>query len=126
VNGVYLDSSAVTKLVVLEAESGALRAVIRGRPCFTSRIAVVEVSRAVRRRAPGVDAAPVLRHLSFVELDAELARSAASLLPEGLRSLDAIHIASALLLGSAIEAFITFDDRQREAATTAGLTASPT
>lgn len=64
---------------------------------------------------------PILRRLAFVELDPELAELAGALGGPGLRSLDAIHLASALRLGPALEAFVTYDARQAVAARSAGL-----
>jgi hypothetical protein len=71
---------------------------------------------------PEADVQPVLAHLAFVELDADLATSAAMTGGPRLRSLDAIHLASALRIGADLEAFVTYDVRQAEAARTAGLT----
>lgn len=82
---------------------------------------MVEVSKAVARADPGADAQPVLARLAFVELDAELARIAVATGTAMLRSLDAIHIASAQRLGMEITAFVTYDDRQAAAARDLGL-----
>lgn len=120
-SGLYLDASAIAKLVIAEPESPALRDRVRGRSLVSSRIAVVEVLKAVARANPTADAQPVLARLSFVELDAELARLAGATGGPALRALDAIHVASALRLGSEIDAVITYDDRQGAAAITAGL-----
>ena len=63
----------------------------------------------------------LLRVLEFVELDAEIASLAGRLEPSSLRSLDAIHLASALALGHEIDTFVTYDARQADAATALGL-----
>jgi predicted nucleic acid-binding protein len=118
----YLDASAITKLVVAEAESNALRARVGGERLVSSRISFVEVSRAVARANPDADAGPVLARLAFVELDAELARIAASVGGPGLRALDAIHLAAALRLARDLVAFVTYDARQAAAVEGAGLT----
>ena len=83
---------------------------------------MVEVTKAVARANPTADPQPVLARLAFVELDAELARDAAASGGAMLRALDAIHLASAHRLGSEIEAFVTYDDRQAAAAKILGLT----
>lgn len=117
----YLDASAITKLVVAESESGALRARVHGERLVSARVAVVEVSKAVARANPEADAGPVLARLAFVELDTELARIAAAVDGPGLRALDAIHLASALRVVRDISAFVTYDDRQAAAVEAAGL-----
>jgi uncharacterized protein len=121
VKAVYLDSSAITKLAVGEPESVALLAAVDGMQLISSRVAVVEVTKAVGRLSSGVDAALILSRFSFVELDADLAAEAAHAGGPMLRALDAIHLASALLLEGEIEAFITYDARQAVAAQDSGL-----
>ncbi|MBA2556040.1 MAG: PIN domain-containing protein [Chloroflexi bacterium] len=79
-------------------------------------MSVVEVTKAVARANPDADPQSVLALLFFVELDAELARIAATTGGPQLRALDAIHIVSALRLGAEVEVFITYDDRQAAAA----------
>jgi len=70
---VYLDTSAITKLAIQELGSADLRAEIDGGRWVTSRIAVVEVSKAVGRVAPALDLAPIFERLAFVEIDEGLA-----------------------------------------------------
>ena len=84
-------------------------------------MAVIEVAKAVARANPDADPQAVLALLTFVELDAELARAAAATGGAGLRALDAVHIASALRLGPEVERFVTYDSRQASAARAAGL-----
>lgn len=120
----YLDSSALVKLAVREAETPALRRVIRSWPGRVSSIvAWVEVSRAARRsgkrRAPE-RARDALEGLELLALDDEVARLAVTVEPAGLRSIDAIHVATALALGSAVGAFACYDRRLRSAAEAAG------
>jgi len=117
----YLDASAITKLVVTEGESDELRAVVLGRRLATSRVSVVEVGKAVGRARPDADASTVLAMHAFVEFDAELAAVAAAAGGATLRALVAIHVASALRLGPEVEWFLTYDDRQADAAAAAGL-----
>lgn len=122
---VYVDASALVKLIVREAESDALIAFLGGAGRqVSSRIVTVEVSRAIARRI--VQAANdlvghVLGALYLIEVDATVTHTAASLEPATLRTLDAIHIASALEVSTEIESFITYDARQAEAAKSAGL-----
>lgn len=128
---VYLDASAIVKLVLAEPESEALRSLLSDRPRrLSSRIAEVEVSRAVARVAqPGDDAQVrlVLSGLQFVELDADVAGVAASFTLPALRSLDAMHLASALVVAPELDAFVTYDARLADAGRTAGLeVVSPT
>jgi uncharacterized protein len=116
----YLDASAITKLIIEEPESADLERLVAGKPLATSRVAVVEVTRAVARADPGADPWGVLSRLAFVELDADLVRLAGATGGPSLRSLDAVHIASALRLASQVAAFVTYDDRQAAAARAAG------
>jgi predicted nucleic acid-binding protein len=121
----YLDASAIVKLVLAEPESGALRGLLSERPRrLSSRIAEVEVNRAIARVAQPGDEAQVrlvLSGLQFVELDADVARVAASLTPPALRSLDAIHLASALVVSPELDVFVTYDTRLVNAGRAAGL-----
>jgi len=126
---VYLDSSAIVKLVIAEPGSDRLRSYVdEGGSRTTSMVSVVEASRAVERAAPDLVARvdEVLRMVNVIDLDGEVARLAARIQPPGLRALDAIHLASAFLLGSGLRVFITYDRRLAEAARAAGLpVASP-
>jgi predicted nucleic acid-binding protein len=122
VSVLYLDASAITKLLIPEPESEALLSAVRGNTLISSRVVVVEVGKAVARADPSVDPQRVLARLAFVELDADLAQIAAGTGSAVLRSLDAIHVASALRVGGEIAAFVTYDDRQASAAQSAGLT----
>ena len=116
----YLDASAITKLVVDERESAALERLVAGKALATSRVAVVEVTKAVARADPGADPWGVLSRLAYVELDADLARIAGATGGATPRALDAVHIASALRLAPQVAAFVTYDDRQAAAARAAG------
>lgn len=122
---VYLDASALVKLVVVEPESSALEQFLRERESrVTSRISAVEVARVARRTAMPelVDRADdLLDSIAFVELNPEIARVAGMLDPPLLRSLDAVHLASALSLGADAGPFVTYDARLREAASAADL-----
>jgi hypothetical protein len=117
----YLDASAITKLVIEEAETASLQAFVSGEILATARVAVIEVGKAVARANPEADARPILARFAMVELDAELASTATGMGGASLRALDALHVASALRLGPDLEAFVTYDARQADAARLAGL-----
>ena len=124
---VYLDSSALVKLVVTERESAALRRALRlDSARATCALARVEVVRAVRPHgaAAVARARQLLRTLDVVQLDDELL-DAASMLDGGvLRSLDAIHLAAAQMLAEDVTAVITYDQRMASAAAVMGLPVS--
>jgi len=121
--GLYLDASALVKLVVPEPETGALTSFVR-RPgvLASSALSQVEVVRAVRPHGAAAVAAGrrLLACLDLVQLDDELLDLAAEIDPP-LRSLDAIHVASALELGDALVALVTYDAQMTRAATALGL-----
>lgn len=119
---IYLDASALVKLTVAENGSEAvLRMVDAASRVITSVLALVEVRRAVLRVDPDADPWAVLGRCTIMDLDPEIIESAATLAPRDLRSLDAIHVASALSVASDLDAFVTFDHRQAAAAKAAGL-----
>jgi predicted nucleic acid-binding protein len=110
----YLDSSALVKLVLPEAETAALLEILAVWPeRVTSELAGIEVMRAVRRaRAdPAAEqrAAEVLAALPLLKMDPDILSRAARLEPRTLRSLDAIHLASALSLGDDLGAIAVYD-----------------
>ena len=118
---IYLDSSAITKLALREDESEALRDFLadQGRTAqVTSALAMAEVPRAVARTQPlALTAAyQALDVMKRVRVDASVLMSAASLPPVTLRSLDAIHLVSALAVRKHLTAFVTYDPRLLEAA----------
>lgn len=120
---VYLDASAAVKLVVSEPESASVRRFVAGQVTrVSSRVLAVELMRAVAcASSASLDQArSLLEVMEFVELTVEIAERAAGLEPVGLRSLDAIHLASALVLGDELDAFITYDARQADAARSLG------
>ena len=123
----YLDASALVKLATSEAETDALRAELdTWEVRVTSRLATVEVARALRRRgAASAELGDTVAHafsgLAIVELDAAIVEPAGRIDPPTLRSLDAIHLASALALGSELGAVVTYDTRLADAARAAGL-----
>ena len=121
---VYLDSSALVKLVVLENESKALADHLRERPDRAScALARVEVIRAVRAHGrPAISRArQLLERISLLRLDDVLLDRAAALDGAPLRSLDAIHLAAAQTLGEGLVEVITYDHRMARAAHRIGL-----
>lgn len=119
----YLDSSALVKLVVPEPESGALREALRAWPeRVSSVVAEIEVERVARRIGGGAirRARILLARVGLVELDEVVRSSAAALRPPELRTLDAVHLASALSLGKDLGALCAYDQRLAGAATAAG------
>ena len=115
----YLDSSAIVKLAVREPESLALRRYLRRRqPLVSSALARTEVLRALL--AAGDEAVArgrsVLQRLDLVRVNDRVLNAAGVMFPAELRSLDAIHLATAQQLGEELGALVTYDDRM----TTAG------
>jgi hypothetical protein len=116
----YLDTSALTKLVVAEAESKALRAwLTTAREPVACDLARTELIRAVRRSAPDrlLQARAVLDSLTLIEVTPSIFDQAGRLDPTTWPSLDAIHLAAALDLGDDLDTFVTYDDRLADAAT---------
>jgi predicted nucleic acid-binding protein len=121
---VYLDSSALVKLVVRERESKALAGHLSERRERAScALARVEVIRAVRPHGrPAIDrASRLLERIALLKLDELLLDEAARLGGTTVRSLDAIHLAAARTLGDALAELITYDRRMAEAARGLGL-----
>lgn len=120
-NHLYLDASALTKLIIDEPGSSDLERLVQHRSLVTSRVAVVEVAKAIGRASSNADARPVFDLLSLVEFDDAIASLASATGGPTLRALDAIHVATAIRLGPELESFITYDERQGVAAKAAGL-----
>lgn len=123
----YLDASAVVKLVQVEAESTALRRYLRKHradEAVTSALSRVEVVRAVLAAGPAAvaKARRQLARLHLVPLDRSLLDDA-GVLDGGLvlRSLDAVHLAAAKRLGPELRAVVTYDHRMSAAATSLGI-----
>jgi predicted nucleic acid-binding protein len=119
---VYLDASALIKLVVAEPETPALRSFLKDHPDrLSSAISIVEIHRALRhagaRPADHRRANEVLERVALMRVDEATLRQAAALSPFDLRSLDAIHLATALSVRQDLARFICYDHRLRAAAT---------
>jgi predicted nucleic acid-binding protein len=119
----YLDSSAIVKLVAREPETPALVEAVRADPAVvSSALAWTEVVRAVRRARGRVDRArAVLEGIALAPIDDAILRGAGDLAPARLRTLDAIHLATALTLAEDLTTLVTYDERLAEAAARAGI-----
>jgi predicted nucleic acid-binding protein len=125
---IYLDSAAVVKLVHAEAESAALRSWLDERAetgWISSVLTEIESFRALARYAP--DAASrlpaVLDQIELISLDPSIRILAQTARPATVRSLDAIHLGTALHARRAVTSFVTYDKRLLDAALAAGLPA---
>jgi len=131
---IYLDSAAIVKLVRPEKETAALHAWLvaqTDKELVASALVLTEVPRALRRTDPGrLSAVPtVLARLDRVPMDDTVLATAAAYSDPLLRTLAAIHLASAqtlVLEGLPLTALVTYDKRLLAAASDAGLaTAAP-
>jgi predicted nucleic acid-binding protein len=126
----YVDTSALVKLVIREPESDTLEEGLRDwSELATSVITSIEFSRAVSRARNAWTAVVadeytilgLLASLAEVPLNDDVRAAASSLAPVELRTLDAIHLASALALGDDLAGVLTYDDRMQRAALANGL-----
>jgi predicted nucleic acid-binding protein len=120
----YLDSSALVKLAVREPESVALRRYLsRQRPLISNALARTEVVRALLPVGPDAvrRGREVLARVDLLRINDRILDVAGLLTPLELRSLDAIHLASAEQLGADLRAFVTYDERLAAAAAGRGL-----
>lgn len=127
----YIDASAALKLVVEEPESWALADALAGDQLISSEICRVELGRALLRLGLGQGAERLVRgvveRIELLRLDDQILDRASEVGPSDLRSLDAIHLASALAIGRELDAVVTYDRRLAGAAQEAGLAVlSPT
>jgi uncharacterized protein len=123
---VYLDSSALVKLVVREPESAALIEFLRERPDrVSSTLVLAEVPRALRQAKFGAAARrrarEVLARVALVDIDRRALTAAAAIDPPTVRTLDAIHLATALALREDLAGLVTYDRRLTVAAQRADL-----
>lgn len=126
----YLDSSAIVKLAIEEPQSRALRSYLRSRrPLVSSVLSRVEVLRALLLEGDAglARGRAVLARLDLIRVNDRLLGAAGILPPNHLRSLDAIHLVTALQLGSDLGQIITYDERMSDGARQLGMkTSSPT
>lgn len=127
-SAVYLDSSAFVKLVVEETESVALRAYLanHGARRVSSALLRAESLRAVRHLGPDALATvrEGLRRVDLIGIDDRILDAAGTLEPQVLRTLDAIHLATAIAVGDDLDAIVTYDERMLDAASLLGLRAA--
>lgn len=123
---IYLDSSALLKLVFEETESAALAQWLEervGTPPVSSELVRVEVLRASRCLDPAAlpAARALLAQLDLIPLSTTLLAEAAEVGDPLLRTLDALQLASAISIRAELSAFVAYDHRLAAAAATAGL-----
>jgi uncharacterized protein len=127
----YADTSAVVKLLVEETDSKAFAAFYDAHydaEWVSSALLRIELTRAVARAMPALlpDAQDLLLAFSCIAIDEDIVEGAMNEPDRALRSLDAIHLATARILAPELDALVTYDDRLLRAATDAGLvTISP-
>ena len=115
----YLDTSAAVKLVVKEPETVALRRWLRSHAeLVSSDLTRTELVRVTRLYAPErvTAAREMLDALHLLVITTDVCERAALLEPRQLRSLDALHLASALQLGDDLDGIVTYDQRLADAA----------
>lgn len=122
----YADTSAVIKLLVEETHSKAFAAFYDSHAdaeWVSSALLRIELTRAVSRAMPTLlpDARDLLLAFSYIVIDDDIVEAAMNEPDRMLRSLDAIHLATARLLGPDIDALASYDDRLTAAARDAGL-----
>jgi len=125
---IYLDSAAVVKLAHAEQESQALRDWLSERAdtgWISSVLAEIESFRALARYAPdAVSRLPaVLDQIDLIGLSPPIQILAQTARPATVRSLDAIHLGTALHARASLTSFVTYDKRLLDAAQAAGLPA---
>jgi predicted nucleic acid-binding protein len=122
----YIDASAALKLVVEEPESWALADALAGEQLISSEICRVELGRALLRLGLGPGAERLVRgvveRIELLRVDDQILDRASEVGPNDLRTLDAIHLASALAIGRELDAVVTYDRRLAGAAEEAGFT----
>ena len=121
-----MDSSALVKLVAAEPQSDALFEFIADRsPVVSSALARVELLRAVKRAGDREQhkqrAEQVLASIALLRIDDGILGQAARLEPLALRTLDAVHLATAMVLGADLATFVAYDRQLLEAARAQGL-----
>ena len=123
---VYLDSSAFVKLFLPEPDSPALTRYLASRP---RRVSAMLLRTEALRTAVRAGLSPqrmlliraLLDSVSFIAADQTLSDEAGILRPLELRSLDAIHLATARALGTNLSALVTYDQRLADAAAWYGM-----
>jgi uncharacterized protein len=123
---VYADTSALAKLFIHEAESGALRRWLSNRTelrLVSSWLLVTELVRLIELVNPeaGIEVDEFLEAVDLVDITTNLLERASEVKPRRLRTLDAIHLATALELRDSVSVFLSYNKRLLDAAGAAGL-----
>lgn len=123
---IYLDTSAAVKALILEDETDDIRALFETETeLVSSRLLAVELNAVVDRRGlRAIDARALVERVAQVSLNDEVARRAIDL-RSGLRTLDALHLASALAVGPLVTSFLSYDDELNAAALRHGIPLHP-
>jgi uncharacterized protein len=120
----YLDASALAKLILVEPESRELIDAIggAGTTVVTSLLGCVEVERAcARQEVPHGEVRRVLDDVSILSIDAAVAAVAGRIAPPSIRTLDAVHLATARALGADLDVMYCYDRRLAAAAAAVGI-----
>lgn len=124
----YADTSAVVKLLAEEAHSRAFADFYDSQPnaqWVSSALLKIELTRTVRRAAPALlpGAKDLLLAFSYISIGDDIVDAAMDEPDRALRSLDAIHLATARVLAVELDGFVSYDDRLLAAVAEAGLVA---
>ena len=121
-----VDSSAIVKLIVAEPHSKTFSTWLKNckHDLFVSELAHVEVARAIARVDSSLHGQlnTVLERFGTIRVSSQILTIAGVLPPTSLRTLDAIHLASCLILGDDLKGFVTYDSAQANAAKHNGIT----
>ncbi len=121
-----VDSSALVKLIVNEPKSQSFSTWLKNckHDLFVSEIAHTEVARAIARIDANLQGQlkNVLERFGTIRVSSQILTIAGVLTPTNLRTLDAIHLASCLILGDDLKGFVTYDSAQADAASHNGIT----
>ena len=121
-----VDSSALVKLIVNEPKSQSFSTWLKNckHDLFVSEIAHTEVARAIARIDANLQGQlkNMLERFGTIRVSSQILTIAGVLTPTNLRTLDAIHLASCLILGDDLKGFVTYDSAQADAASHNGIT----
>jgi predicted nucleic acid-binding protein len=124
---IYLDTSAAAKLIQVEAETAALGVFLAERlstPLASSALLYPELVRAVGRRRPDLvpRAVALVQRMMTIPLMGQIVEHATTIGSPQLRTLDALHLATAATIAAELAAFVTYDKHLADAASERGLT----
>jgi predicted nucleic acid-binding protein len=115
-----VDSSALVKLIVSEQHSKTLGSWVAtcNQDLFISELARTEVGRAISRVDPNLNKQfnAIINRFGVIRISTQVLTIAETLSPTSLRTLDAIHLSSCIILGDALTGFVTYDNAQASAA----------